>query len=813
MEVLHILKYNNYYNRIVKRPSASLSYQECGYPEGFTINQYNFNPNDGVTTQTIIGKPGVFGQSYDGKGDYLVVCNNDDIVSRWFIIESKREMSGQYTLTLKRDVVVDYYDDIMNADVFVEKGTLTDDNPLIYNNEDMTFNRIKSGETLLKDETGCGWIVGYIASNYGDDNPEIKINADAVFDIQKTYLSNYENYQFLGNTFYGLHDPILTVSFKETIPARGSIPSRIVTVYYYFDTATKTWAPASQLDPFSFNFSNILNNAYGGTTTFATYINSSKGIHQTDDSNIIPIRSDNNKILHITTNDKWYKISATIVDEDESFSRDINDDPDGYRIENILTTYYSSFSSSLTPTASANRLQLDVSSTRLRMITTFYRLHLNLETIPIAKGSYKMIMPKPTERYNLKDQPYDMFCIPYTDTVIKNTAVGLSFEVSMNKSLALSIAQGLARAMDQNCYDIQLVPYCPMTGFTMTDEYIDINSSDHRRFTLITKDPTLQTGNNNVGVVLWSTSSSGSKNIPVDISIGNKKIENETDSYRLVSPNYNGQFEFSVAKNNGLGYINVDYTYLPYNPYIHLNPIFGGLYGSDYNDCRGLICGGDFSITRIGDAWANYELQNKNYLNIFAREIQSMELNNKYQKIQDITGAFTGTMTGVTTGAIAGSAGGPWGAIAGAVVGGVAAGIGGVADVNMKEALRNDALDLKHDMFGYQLGNIQALPYSIAKTTAYTENNKIFPVLEYYTCTDKEKNALANKIAFNGMTVMVVDKPFNYINNNWSYTINNITYSDKGYFKGKLIRLDGVDEDFHLINDIGNELNQGVYFK
>ena len=81
------------------------------------------------------------------------------------------------------------------------------------------------------------------------------------------------------------------------------------------------------------------------------------------------------------------------------------------------------------------------------------------------------------------------------------------------------------------------------------------------------------------------------------------------------------------------------------------------------------------------------------------------------------------------------------------------------------ETLRTEAMNYKQDMFDYQLGNIQALPYSLTKVTSLNNNNKIFPLLEYYTCTDREKDAFAKKLAYNGMTVMVIDKPSKYINN------------------------------------------------
>lgn len=112
------------------------------------------------------------------------------------------------------------------------------------------------------------------------------------------------------------------------------------------------------------------------------------------------------------------------------------------------------------------------------------------------------------------------------------------------------------------------------------------------------------------------------------------KLDNECNMYRIVSPNYQGEFEFSVAKNNGVDFFNVDCSYKPHNPYIHVNPNFKGLYGKDFNDGRGLICNGDFSFGMISDAFTNYELQNKNYQAIFNRQIQNMDVMNDIAKQQ-----------------------------------------------------------------------------------------------------------------------------------------------------------------------------------
>jgi hypothetical protein len=304
-------------------------------------------------------------------------------------------------------------------------------------------------------------------------------------------------------------------------------------------------------------------------------------------------------------------------------------------------------------------------------------------------------------------------------------------------------------------------------------------------------------GETYIGSVLFCSKASFSFSLDSPIILASSsaidlKIENECDLYRLCSPNYNGAFEFSAAKNKGVGQWNIDCTYRPYQPYIHVAPEFDGLYGKDFDDPRGLICGGDFSLAQVSNAWTEYQIQNKNYQNMFNRQIENMEVQHKMARIQEPINAFTGIVQGAGAGAIVGGA---YGAAAGALLS-TAAGIG---DVAINERLRTEALDYTKDQFGYQLGNIKALPNSITKVNAYTANNKIFPVLEKYTCTNEEKEALRSKIKYNGMSVGRIG------------TISDFLIQEESYIKGKLIRLDGVADDFHVINTIANELNKGVF--
>ena len=156
---LYLLKFNNYYNRIVKKFDTLAEYLVTPYYNNDVVENVNFNPNDGVDTEQIINS--------NGKFDYCILSDGITIESRWFIIECKRERNGQYRLTLRRDLVADNYNSIINAPTFIEKATVSNSDPAIFNNENMGFNQIKTSETLLKDETGCAWIVGYYARSDG----------------------------------------------------------------------------------------------------------------------------------------------------------------------------------------------------------------------------------------------------------------------------------------------------------------------------------------------------------------------------------------------------------------------------------------------------------------------------------------------------------------------------------------------------------------------------------------------------------------------------------------------------------------------
>lgn len=790
MATLYLYSYNNYYNRRLKKEADISGYGTPVYLE--TGDNLNFNPNDGVNTQFVAGR---YGNPYNAKADYAIYSeDNTTITSRWFIIEQTRNLKGQYNLTLRRDLLADFKDNVYNADSFIEKATLTENNPLIFNDEAMTVNQIKTSETLLKDETGCPWIVGYYSTNADDTTGtimEVNLQEQIHYDenIPGTFAdwgySKYTSEDMIGPTnVFGYHLYAREVSGSEIVNTDRDLD-------YYIDAkigraSTLTYGDYiyKPVNPYLTSEPKTANQIWSdfrslGFSTLKQQFD--QLVYTQSQTEVNTLLSYNNKIVRFGDGAGGYEYyKLTVTQTTDNFTKDITEGQLYTTLRNKFDTVY----------------QFDDSAPHAAFSAYYKGAHLRLYAEKLQVGAVKAKIT--TSNYVLSDAPYGMFAIPYGQVTIKNSG-GSFTSIDITPDTSYRVANEFAKkyAGSGTLYDLQLLPYCPCRQIILPDGTLDINNNASL-FSPITDEQ-----NNVLGVIFTCPVSSFTFDIPLNIPVVNKKMESQTDMYRLVSPNFNGQFEFSPAKNNGVHLINVDCTYLPYNPYLHLNPDFDLLYGQDFNDARGVILGGQFSLPIINDQFKTYEIQNKNYDSIFNREIQNMETNRKYQKIQQAVGAGVGALSsGVNAGLLTGN-------IFAGIGAGIASLAGGAADMAITDKLHNEALDYKKDMFGYQLDNIKALPYSISKTTAYTYNNKIFPIIEYYTCTEEEKKAFAKKIAYNGMTVGVIDKIVNYAYNTWSY--KDIT--DKGYIKARLIRVEGIDDDTNLLNNLADEVFKGFYTK
>ena len=277
------------------------------------------------------------------------------------------------------------------------------------------------------------------------------------------------------------------------------------------------------------------------------------------------------------------------------------------------------------------------------------------------------------------------------------------------------------------------------------------------------------------------------------------KVSDLCDLYRLSSPNYSSSFDMSLAKNGGtISSFKVDFTYRPVMPYIHVCPVFAGLYGSFNNDARGLICGGDYSVDMISDPWTEYMSNNKNYENIFNTQVKKLDAIREYDR-----GALA--LSGIMTTVGATAAGAAKGGLAGAAVGLAAGGIRSLGQYAFSEGKFQAERKAMVETFSYELGNVKAAPDTLTKVSAYNVNNKYFPVLEIYTSTSEEKEAARRYLRLFNFKVGVVGTLRSFLEQgrtkSWEFV------------RGQLALLPSAakSEDSHFISEAYAEIEKGVF--
>ena len=804
---LYLLNYNNYFNRLLKYEETLENYLPY---TTYNIPNVNFKPNDNI--DTVITNI-VYDESVPSP-DYAIVydMSTSAIVSRWFVADAVRLGSGAWNLSLHRDVVVDYFNIIKTAPAFIEKALVKDTDSAIFNSEDMTFNQIKTKETAIKDATKLSWIVAYIAREKADGSETALQNTFTPKEIAnittardtwefKDYINGVKELAYNPNSF----NLNFNFYYKKGLGGAAKYLQVILNKQNQASEPTSNFNRDTQTNyiasPAGDYTNEQFNNEFASTyNEILNYIPTAAAIDLAANSTYIEFKNLNNTTIKFTGDDTLYqiKINETVKTYNSPTTGTVGSGDLMYQKVQSLWSSVLTYSNPQSAIATGRFYNFSFGYTALTMTL-----------VPLADVSGSTISYNiPVNRVHLSDAPYDMICAPFEDTQIKLSEGNIITSSSRNilevfNNMAIKFA-GEAGML----YDIQRLPYCPIDNLSTSNNVLNatLYNDETQRFEI-------KQGDTTIGVVFACEKSNFSKSILLDepIVINNVKIQSMCDVYRLCSPNYNGVFEFDAAMNGGVDSFNVYCTYKPFNPYIQVSPNFGRFYGKNFDDARGLICGGEWSLPIVTSAWETYERQNANYNNIFNRQIENMKTVRGYQRSQEITAAIVGALGGAAGGAGIGtmmSGGLGKASLWGGVGTGLLSASAGVADVIISEKLYKENLDYTKDQFGYQLGNIQALPMSLSRVSAFTVNNKVFPFLEYYTCSEEEKIALANKIAYNGMTVMRVGKIKDYIGNTWSY--NDITA--KNYIKGRIIKLD-IEDDTHVANVINTEFNLGFFIQ
>lgn len=779
-----LMNYNNYFNRTYKRHNTLEQYIDASEGHILGVDKpYNFSINDGVTMEH------VFNVTETEEPNYLLLLEENEqrtIVSRWFVIDWTKVRGNQYKGLLRRDLLADNYEKITTSPSFIEKGYVEPTDSAIFNKENMNFNQIKTRETLLKDDSKTAWIVGYIAK----DHPAL---SDKTFTynpvVDLTISGNHTDW-----TYANLVDGNEHITLNPTSPnnnmrfaTRGPLPAGIGE--FMFNSIGGNYIPDAQtLDYWSVNTNEIRDYRNGD---WYSGINWDTCLDKVLLDN--PSWSSKDDFDYLSS-----LVGKTIQFQDGIYTLSLTQDNDTYQND---WSYWASgelynYLYGILNTALPSGI-LGVNRYPVAYRLFIKKFRFTLTQVTNVQGTYKYSIPQTTRLLN--DAPYKMFCIPYyKDGQYLFQVNDTNHRYTLDKDIMLTWSFNIATELGNSLYDLQILPYCPISnwrGNANVAGIFSIGKSENVDYTTL-----LDSNNKVVGVCSWCDVSSKEQFLKYPIEIMDYKVENECDMYRLCSPNYASVFEFNPAKNNGVEGYNVRYTYKPYQPFINVAPKFNRLYGKDFKDNRGLILSGDFSLPIVRDAWINYQLQNKNYALAFDRQIENLESNYSWQKKMGIANAITGTIQGGVSGAMSGAlVGGGVGAVVGGVLGTGASMVGGIMDVSMQQSLHNEAIDYTKDNFGYQLQNIQALPNTLNKVSSIISVSKLFPFLEYYTCTNEEKEALQNKLKYNGFTIGRIGKIKDYLQQD-----------TQTYVQGQLIRLEGKF-DTHIANEIANEFKKGWY--
>ena len=789
MQICYLLNYNNYYNREYKRLNTVWDYEP--YIK-YNWTNVNFNPGDGITTTIPVNS--------DVEANYLILSEGigpglagEEILSRWFIIESKFTRLGQRMLTLRRDILVDY-SSMATATVFAERGYVPNTSSLIYNSEGNSYNQIKKSEKLIKDESESAWLVGYLAPNVFDNGN---------VTIQGSNTSVQYDYSFATLDEMNL-----------AFPGVGLIPTTLFYNFGSIDLRFLSLAEGNQTYMWRVDFPNDMINY---ETTSVPAADATMIIRQANLPEVEGLLTDNflKPTVANIISDKLVLDYSSV--SRESVTKIINNRDVIARVGTASGgyTYYQLSVGTAQSSVQHHEIRSTTASNTFEYLTNQMS---QLGTAGVATGTpdryfleciesyfscYWRNIPVTANTIELKtttakvdSSPYYCFAIPYHSVrVIKGNET-----IITDPRESLLLARNIATQLGSFCYDVQLLPYFPLQSYIDSMGRIDTTTMpDGTVAVLKSADEVART------FLFWITKPNFSFAVPDTIDYSSEpKIQNETQFCRLNSPNYSASFDFSVAKNKGVTYWQVDCSYKPYQPYIHVAPNWGGLYGSDFNDARGLICTGDFSIDLMTEKWQEYQIQNKNYNEIFNRQIQSLDLQQSIAKRQEIFGAVAGSLSGAMSGATTGAlAGGLPGAIGGGIAGLGISAVGGVMDIIDNQKLRDDARSSQFDMFNYQLGNVKALPNTLTKVSTYNINNKIFPFYEIYEATSEEIGALRQRLKWRGYNLGIIGQ------------LSDFQVEGK-YFKGKLIRLEENPDsslgDSHLIENYNSELQQGIYW-
>lgn len=521
------------------------------------------------------------------------------------------------------------------------------------------------------------------------------------------------------------------------------------------------------------------------------------------DATLDTVRELNGKIVATPTTK--YRVEVKINDEAmEDF---------GVRDDEQLRAAFESLYNTLTSKSLIRYKATDLSymDSWAKVETSYIRWTMTFQALTDAEEEDTISIT--ANRHRTNSSAYDIIAFPAREVSIKNGSI----TVYQSSNKADGLAGALASLPQSEVYDIQLIPFSPL------DYTVLQYSTATNRGTVVTdsmlngQDFSTSTGGSATAgylYIFYISSATSKRPLRTDLGFGRSEGTILTgkggfkraalcDTWRLNSPNMASSFEFNAAEMNGWDRLISVMELKPATPYIQVYPNFERLYGANYNDMRGLICSGEFSLSRTSSEWNEYVLRNKNYQLQFNREIDNMSLTQDIERKQQIASAVMGGVTSTLQAGIAGglATGNPVGAIVGGGLTAAANVVGGALDYKYSEQLRQETQNFKRDMFNLSQENIRAVPATLTNVSPINPQNSGFVTFEYYTCSDEEVETLMNYIRWNGMSVEAVGRVQDWLEQ-----------GVETFVTASILRYDGT-EDSHYVNALNEELERGFYIR
>ena len=223
------------------------------------------------------------------------------------------------------------------------------------------------------------------------------------------------------------------------------------------------------------------------------------------------------KIILDSSNNTYYRISVISISEGKPITV-TSDTTGGQAALNALH----------------NAMNYNAGASTLQGVYTTFTASNSSEScaIQLTNVGVSLYVDLNSDRAHLNDAPYDMFCIPFSDTLKLKYD---STEFTCSKNVALSMATEIAKDLGSGTvYDVQLLPYCP-------NRTLVVNSSSPSvilnlasvKYDLIKESVT----NNPKSAVIWCTESTFQ--VPISTESGIVKFEPTTDApSRIITQNY-----------------------------------------------------------------------------------------------------------------------------------------------------------------------------------------------------------------------------------------------------------------------------------